>query len=75
MNSKGVKVSKHEMRSQIDQHLNMESKIYGSTAFLQDNDIDPSLSQSFSEGSNSYEKIVSFPKLCKLFEYYFFRQW
>ncbi|KAE9549428.1 hypothetical protein FO519_007361 [Halicephalobus sp. NKZ332] len=45
MNAKGVKVSKQEQRTIIDKHLNMESRIYGSNAFLQDSEIDPSLYQ------------------------------
>lgn len=59
MNAKGVKVSKQEQRTIIDKHLNMESRIYGSTAFLKDNEIDPTFYQS-TTADNSSERIVSF---------------
>lgn len=58
MNAKGVKVSKQEQRNIIDKHLNMEARIYGSNAFLQDSEIDPTLYQPSTDAS--LERIVSY---------------
>uniref|UniRef100_A0A7E4ZXR5 TATA-binding protein-associated factor n=1 Tax=Panagrellus redivivus TaxID=6233 RepID=A0A7E4ZXR5_PANRE len=56
LSAPSVRISKQQQRLNIDKHLNLQAKIYGSKAFLQDHDIDPSLILP-SDKSTCYDKL------------------